>query len=406
MKRFFSVTAYSLMIAIIISTLSHSIAEARSISDLQNKQRNIDSEKAENQKLLNDVRSQKNSALTDVEVLDAQLTSASNAWQLLTDELEAVTELLNQTEIELNEAEQEKSVQIDVFRERTRHMYIYGQVSYLDVLFKANDFSDFITRVDSLNRIIQYDRDLVERMQATEDLIARKYADVDMQRLEITVLTREQEKRRDELQSKISEKERLINRLDADESTYRARIQSMENESKALEAEIKKQQEAAARAEAARVEAARAASAAASKAAAPAISNPYSGGKLAWPVPGKTQISSNYGNRIHPINGKNEFHTGIDIPAPTGTNIVAAEGGVVISSGSRSGYGNTVVIDHGNGLSTLYAHNSRNTVTVGQKVTRGQTIAKAGSTGYSTGPHLHFEVRQNGSTKNPTSYLR
>ena len=131
----------------------------------------------------------------------------------------------------------------------------------------------------------------------------------------------------------------------------------------------------------------------------------YTGGKLGWPVPGRSTISSGYGSRTSPIKGKGEFHTGLDIPAPTGTKIYAAESGKVINSGSINGYGYTVIIDHGNGLSTLYGHNSQLKVKVGQKVKRGDVIALAGSTGWSTGPHCHFEVRINGKHTNPWSYL-
>ena len=132
----------------------------------------------------------------------------------------------------------------------------------------------------------------------------------------------------------------------------------------------------------------------------------YSSGKLGWPVPGRSNISSGYGSRTSPIKGKGEFHPGLDIPAPTGTAICAAESGKVISSGSINGYGYTVIIDHGNGLSTLYGHNSKLKVRVGQFVSRGDVIALAGSTGWSTGPHCHFEVRVNGRHTNPWSYLR
>ena len=124
-----------------------------------------------------------------------------------------------------------------------------------------------------------------------------------------------------------------------------------------------------------------------------------------WPLPGFTRISSGYGQRTHPISRRSEFHTGIDLPAPSGTYIYAAESGTVIISGWNGGFGNTVVIDHDNGLSSLYAHNSRNLVSVGQWVNRGDRIARVGSTGVSTGPHLHFEVRHNGRHVSPYGYL-
>ncbi len=131
----------------------------------------------------------------------------------------------------------------------------------------------------------------------------------------------------------------------------------------------------------------------------------YAGGIMKWPTPGYSRVSSPYGMRIHPIYKVKKMHTGIDIDAPAGASIVAANSGKVIMAGWNGGYGNCVIVDHGGGLATLYAHQSKILVSVGEKVERGQTIGKVGSTGLSTGPHLHFEVRKNGSTVNPKEYV-
>lgn len=127
---------------------------------------------------------------------------------------------------------------------------------------------------------------------------------------------------------------------------------------------------------------------------------------MGWPVPGYSRISSPYGYRIHPIFKTKKLHTGIDIPAPTGTSIAAGSDGTVIYTGTLGGYGKAVMIDHGGGIVTLYAHNSSIVVSEGQSVKRGNTISKAGSTGYSTGPHLHFEVRKGGSYVDPLPWVR
>ncbi|MDR1438536.1 MAG: M23 family metallopeptidase, partial [Clostridiales bacterium] len=164
---------------------------------------------------------------------------------------------------------------------------------------------------------------------------------------------------------------------------------------------------AKAAAEAAAAKAAKAAKAAQENAAASAGGGSVgSGAAMRWPLPGYSTLSSPYGTRVHPVTGKKKMHTGIDIPAPTGTDIVAAKGGTVIISGVQGGYGNAVVISHGDGLTTLYGHCSKLLVKVGQTVKQGEVIAKVGSTGVSTGPHLHFEVRKDGATAQPLNYVK
>ena len=135
------------------------------------------------------------------------------------------------------------------------------------------------------------------------------------------------------------------------------------------------------------------------------IDTKYIGGVLAWPVPGYTRITSKYGMRTHPITGVYKLHTGVDISAPMGANFIAANDGIVTKAGMNSAYGNMVIIDHGGGISTLYAHGSEILVHVGQTVKKGVAVLKVGSTGYSTGPHAHFEVRINGVVTDPMPYI-
>ena len=135
------------------------------------------------------------------------------------------------------------------------------------------------------------------------------------------------------------------------------------------------------------------------------IDSEYTGGELAWPVPGYTRITSNYGMRTHPITGVYKLHTGVDIGAPIGADFIAANDGIVVKAEYNEAYGNMVVISHGGGIYTLYAHGSEIIAELGQIVKRGDIVLKVGSTGYSTGPHAHFEVRKNGIVVNPLPYI-
>ncbi len=222
---------------------------------------------------------------------------------------------------------------------------------------------------------------MLTKLKETEELIAKKIEDIKVEQTEITNLIEQEKKHKKELETKVQEKENLMVKMNSDLEKYQQQLKDLEASSNNIEKLIQQAQ------------------------ANNKTKFNYSGGKLEWPVPGRTTISSGYGRRTSPISGRGEFHTGLDIPAPTGTKIYAAESGIVINAGTINGYGYTVIIDHGNGLSTLYAHNSRLNVKVGQTVKRGDLIAFAGSTGYSTGAHCHFEVRKNGKHTNPWSYL-
>ncbi len=366
-------------------------AYASSISDLQKKQQQIKSGTNNTKKLLDEAKKQKTEYQHELDVFDEELAKVTDEVETTSALLELTNQELEKTVAELVQAEVNRENQYEALKERIRFMYVNGDISYLEVLFQASDLSDFLNRVELINRIVKYDQDAFKNLKETEKLIEEKYEETARHRAEIEILSARHEQRQAELFKKIGEKENLVSKLEMDEKKYTAQIKAMDDEDKSIASMIKAAQEEAAR------------KAAASKGGAPA---PYTGGKLSWPAPGNNKITSYFGNRPNPFNKKPEFHTGLDISAPVGSNIVAAEAGTVIFSGSRGGYGLAVIIDHGGTLSTLYGHNSKLLVDVGTTVKKGQTIAKAGSTGYSTGPHCHFEVRINGVTTDPTKYLK
>ncbi len=375
---------------------------ANSISDLKKQQQEIKNNTAEAKKKLDEMGQQKSELQQQMDELDGQLTQVTSELETVQNELQKTQTLLENTEKELEKAEDDREEQYELLRERLRFMYVNGRIGYVNVLFKTDSFPDFFNRLEYINRIYKYDQSLLNQLKETEQVIADKYNEVDEKKKELGVLMNSQKSKQRALEEALGQKEQMVQSLNADEQKYLQQIKELDASGSKIENLIKEKQAEAARAAAAAAAAARQkanASAAPSK-------GTYTGGKLNWPVPGRSGISSGYGSRPSPISGRKEFHSGIDIPATTGTNIVSAEKGTVIFAGNMNGYGNTVIVDHGNGLSTLYAHNSKLTVSKGQSVDRASVIAKAGSTGYSTGPHLHFEVRVNGSHTNPMSYVR
>ncbi|MDR1639122.1 MAG: peptidoglycan DD-metalloendopeptidase family protein [Clostridiales bacterium] len=382
-----------------MSLLSVTVQASSSVSDLKDKQSTIQQEQKDAQEALGGTQAKKSQTEAEMEEADALLTEVSGNLIATIDRLDKTNARLASVEAELAEARQQRQEQYETLKERMRYMYMNGSINYFDVLFEATDFADFVNRVEYINRIVINDKTLVSKLEATEATIAEKTEEVEKQKSNIELLLLEQQRQQTELEAVMAEKQALYDKLDADEKTYQEKLDSLAKAEKEVQDLII---------------AANAAAEAKRKAAAAAASNSYASltknvspytGKMLWPVPGRYNISDVYRARRNPVNGKSEFHTGIDIPAPTGTSVVAADAGVVIYSGWKGGYGNTIIIDHGNGITTLYAHNSKLVASIGAIVNKGETVSRAGSTGNSTGPHCHFEVRINGSTTNPKAYL-
>jgi murein DD-endopeptidase MepM/ murein hydrolase activator NlpD len=275
----------------------------------------------------------------------------------------------------------------DLLNRRLISIYKYGYQSYLEVLFQANHFSEFISRFEMVGNFVSKDLQMLRTLQQQHNLIANKkmkisqYQDeLERQRRVYDRLKSQAEKKHKTLRVKVNVQKRELTSIQTNREKLEAALDEMEELSRSMESEIRDIQSKS--------------------------QTILGSGKYIWPTdPICKRISSGFGSRFHPILKKYRYHSGVDIAAPKGTPIVATDNGVVIFSGYKGGYGKTVMIDHGLGYSSVYGHTSVLLVTNGQEVTQGQRIALVGSTGLSTGPHLHFEIRKNGIPQNPLKYL-
>ena len=331
--------------------------------------------------------------------IQQQLEAAQRDYQAVANELKATEEKIAATQAELEKTRARLQVREGVFTKRVRDIYMHGQLSYLDVVLGAKDFSDFSNRLELLRRIIDADITLISDIRKERAAIETAKQELETQRARQAQLRDQAAAKRDEIESRRKEQQAILYQAQNDKAMAEQAYNEYQQSSQAI-AEMLRQRAADRAAQAA----AAAAQASSGGGGGSDYYQPVSGsGALIWPVNGV--VTSPYGYRTHPIFGTTIYHSGIDIGVDYGTPVHAADGGVVVEAGWISGYGYAVIIDHGNGLSTLYGHNQELAVSEGQSVSQGQVIAYAGSTGNSTGPHVHFEVRANGDPVDPSAYL-
>ena len=316
---------------------------------------------------------------------------------------------IDENETKLAEVTAELNAKHGVLENRVRDIYINGQISYLDVLFGAQDFADLLTRMDLLKRVVIRDSELVADVLAYQKEIKEvgKQLEAD-KRIQEELATKAQQAMEVKLE-KVAKQQALIDLMQNDKDVYDRQYDEMMASSAEVTRLINEKQEEMRRAaeEARRQAEMEARRQSGNVEYVPEENGGYVmqnyGGGMIWPVSGP--ITSEFGWRTHPIFGNARFHSGLDIGADYGVPICAAASGVVIESGWIGGYGNTIMIDHGSGIVTLYGHNESLAVGVGQQVNQGDVIAYCGSTGNSTGPHCHFEVRLGGEPVSPWDYL-
>ncbi len=386
-----------------VFTPSSVVVEAKTLKQLKSERQSLSQKTQQAKNALAAAQKQKAGMQQEIDALDKVVAAASEELNKSREDLEDVSNRLEESQAALEKATAEREQQFEVFGERIKFFYEKGDTGYLDIVLESKSISDMLARMQYVEDIMQYDNKLLDNLKEAEQTIKVKTAEIAEEKAEVEELVKENEAKQQELNKALDEKKAKLQAYESDEKKYQEMIASNEKASQNVERLINQ-----AAAEAAKSAKSSKSSSGGSKGSS-GSGTVYTGGKLNWPVPAKaassSSLSSGFVNRVSPITGRREHHTGYDIPAPYGSAIVAAESGTVIYSGWMSGYGNTIMISHGGGLVTLYGHNSSLVVSKGQTVSRGQTVAKCGSTGWSTGNHCHFEVRVNGSAVSPASYL-
>lgn len=355
------------------------------LSNIQQQMTNEANKKSEAEKTIGTVYEQLHAIQRDLDTATAELK------QVQADRIQLDKDI-TKTEAELKAAQARLQSREKVFYKRVRDIYINGRLSYLDVVIGSKDFSDFANRMEMLKRILQSDMDLINTIKTEREEIASKKAKLEADRAKVLELEKVAQEKQNLINQKKAERQAVLERAMNDRDTAERAYNELMASSASITAML--QQRAAERA---------AAASAASQGGGGGATWVQGTGQLSAPV--NAPITSNFGWRIHPIYGTRRLHAGTDFGVDEGTPVHAADGGVVVEAGWVSGYGYTVIIDHGNGMSTLYAHNSDVAVSPGQTVSKGQVVSYSGNTGGSTGPHLHFEVRINGEPTDPMGYL-
>ena len=370
------------------------------IDELKEQRNVIRAQRQEKQAIVEALEAEKADVVAQKQAMDERNMYTLQQIQLNNQEIELYDEMIAEKAAELEEAQRLENEQLERYRARVRAMEENGGYNILAIISKSDSFSDMLTAMDDVGEIMESDRQLEDAYIAARENTESVKADYEDTRAELEELKAQLKAEQEELEKDIEEAIQIILDLENDLENRQAEYDAIMAAEDAANATIDKL--------VAELEAQRAAEAAAAAAAAGGSSGGGSAnasGSFLWPVASYVYVSSRFGLRVHPITGKTKNHTGIDIASNQGTAVYASDGGSVTLAGWNGGYGNCIMIDHGNGYVTLYGHLSSISVSVGQTVSQGATIGAVGSTGNSTGPHLHFEVLKNGTRIDPEQFF-
>ena len=395
--------------ALTLGTVFSSYATSQAIEDAKKKVSSMEEEKKKVESALKELEGKKSDTAAYVKELDRNLSALAGELTKLEGDISRKEEQIEEAKAELETAKVTENRQYEDMKLRIQYMYENGQTGLLESMMQSESIAELLNRAEYASQITSYDRKMLEEYRKTRQEVALKEEALKTEHQELLTLQDSTKAKQSSVKTLMASKEAelasyetKIASAQGEIDQYNADIKAQEEHMARVEAEIRRKEEEARKAEEAR----RAEEAKKNQSSAGGDSTVKKGNtNFIWPCPASGRISSAFGDRSSPTEGASTNHKGIDIPAPSGSSIVAAaDGKVVISTYSYSA-GNYIMIDHGGGLTTVYMHCSQLLVKEGETVKQGQTIAKVGSTGYSTGPHLHFGVRSGGSYVNPSGYV-
>ena len=395
--------------ALTLGTVFSSYATSKAIEDAKKKVSSMEEEKKKVESTLKELEGKKSDIAAYVKELDRNLSALAGELTKLEGDISQKEEQIEEAKVELETAKITENRQYEDMKLRIQYMYENGQTGLLESMMQSESIAELLNRAEYASQITSYDRKMLEEYRKTRQEVALKEEALKTEHQELLTLQDSTKAKQSSVKTLMASKEAELASYETKIASahgeidqYNADIKAQEEHMARVEAEIRRKEEEARKAEEAR----RAEEAKKNQSSAGGDSTVKKGNtNFIWPCPASGRISSAFGDRSSPTEGASTNHKGIDIPAPSGSSIVAAaDGKVVISTYSYSA-GNYIMIDHGGGLTTVYMHCSQLLVKEGETVKQGQTIAKVGSTGYSTGPHLHFGVRSGGSYVNPSGYV-
>lgn len=379
-KNWVKVCAIIIMAAFIITSIlpvvmADDVDDKLSIYEKQ--QQELKAQINEARKNVNNSVIEKNALLKELKEINDNIDDIQNVISQLDIEIGQAETQIDATQVEIENKQRDLDGRLAIFNTRLKEIYQYGDVDFLEVLLQSSSLTDFLTRFEYLRYIADNDQKLLEEVKGLKQTLEDEKASLVAQKEELESKKITHESKVQELQVASNRQQELVNDKQHEVELEYASLAAFEEASNQIAAQIRSLQTSSGKA-------------------------PSS---MVWPCPSSHRVTSPYGPRVHPIKKTKSVHTGVDIGASSGSKIVAAADGKVIAAGYNSAYGNYIIIDHGGGTSTLYGHMSAFVAHNGDQVTAGQQIGKVGSTGLSTGPHLHFEVRINGQHTSPNSYI-